>query len=78
MMCRRAAELIGRSLDAPLPFGQRGSLGVHTLFCGPCRRFRRQLRRMHAACRAADAQDFTGNFGQLSNEARARIASALE
>ena len=41
--CRRAAELISWEQDASLPFHQRAGLGFHTLLCGACRRFRRQV-----------------------------------
>ena len=39
MICRQAAEAISRALDEPLSPLERLDLGVHTLFCGPCRRF---------------------------------------
>src|SRR5579859_6185286 len=50
MTCQKAAEVISRSADALLSTRERVGLGVHTLFCGPCRRFRQQLLRLHAAC----------------------------
>jgi hypothetical protein len=43
MTCRRAAELISYELDLSLPFHQRAGLRFHTILCGACRRFRRQL-----------------------------------
>lgn len=43
MSCRRAAELITRALDGPLPLLPRLGLGLHTLLCRPCRRFRVQV-----------------------------------
>ena len=43
MTCRQAAELISRELDTSLPLSRRVGLGFHTLMCGACRRFRRQL-----------------------------------
>jgi hypothetical protein len=75
MICRTAAALIDRSLDVPLSIPERVGLAVHTLFCGPCRRFRRQLARLDAAWRAA-ADAPTGGAG-LPPDARARIAAAL-
>ena len=41
--CRRAAELISKELDTPLPtFERLGSLG-HRFLCADCRRYRHQL-----------------------------------
>ena len=76
MICRTAAELSGRSLDAPLSIPERVGLAVHTLLCGPCRRFRRQLARLDAVCRGA-ADEATGD-ATLPTEARKRIAAALD
>jgi hypothetical protein len=76
MICRTAVELICRSVDAPLSAGERVGLGVHTLFCGPCRRFRRQLRRLDAACGAAAWEEPKGGES-LSAAARERIVAAL-
>ena len=76
MICRTAVELICRSVDAQLSAGERVGLGVHTLFCGPCSRFRRQMRRLDAACGAVDWEDPTGGES-LSAAARERIMAAL-
>jgi hypothetical protein len=91
MICRTAVELICRSADAPLSAGERFGLGVHTLFCGPCRRFRSQIQRLDAACGAVVWEDppgggtpGTGGEGTpgtggegLSKVARERIVAAL-
>ena len=76
MICRTAVELICRSVDARTSAGERVGLGVHTLFCGPCRRFRRQMGRLDAACMAAALEDPPGG-DTLSAAARERIAAAL-
>lgn len=78
MTCQQAAEVISRSVDAPLPAGERVGLGVHILFCGPCRRFRQQLLRLHAACEQAASDDALVVGGGLSTEACGRIAAALD
>jgi hypothetical protein len=79
VICRRAAEVITRSLDGPLTLRVRAALGVHTLFCSPCRRFRRQMIRLHTMLEAAATTDPppppTGDG--LSAAARTRITSAL-
>ncbi len=77
MNCRTAAELACRSLDAPLPASHRAGLGVHTLFCGPCRRFHRQLIRLDAACRVATTAPPPDGEG-LAAAARERITAALQ
>lgn len=77
MICRDAAEAISRSLDAPLSRVERLDLGVHTLFCGPCRRFRKQLVRLHDECTTAAGESPPGGAG-LSATARERIAAALD
>jgi hypothetical protein len=77
MICRTAAELITRSVDATLSVSERVGLRTHTLFCGPCRRFHRQVLRLHVALvNATDGPPPTDD--SLSPEARERIRSALD
>ena len=76
MICRQAAEVVSRSLDAPLSAVERLDLGFHTLFCGPCRRFREQLTRLHAESAAAADEPPAG--AGLPAAARERIATALD
>lgn len=77
MICRRAAEFISRSLDEPLSRLQRLDLGVHTLFCTPCRRFRKQLKQFHAECETSILDELLPGAG-LSSEAKGRIATAFQ
>jgi hypothetical protein len=79
VICRRAAVVITRSLDGPLPVRARIGLRVHTLFCSPCRRLQRQLVRLDAALRATVAAEGTHApaVGGLSASARERIAAAV-
>ncbi|HJZ56020.1 MAG TPA: hypothetical protein VKE74_13720 [Gemmataceae bacterium] len=78
MTCRQAAEVISRSVDTSPSVAERAGLGVHSLLCGPCRRFRRQLLRLHVACGQAVGEDVATVEGELSAEARARILAALD
>ena len=78
MTCQQAAEASSRSLDTPPSLAERAGLGVHTLCCGPCRRFRRQLLRLHAACGQAVGDDVAAVEGELSAAARARILAVLD
>jgi hypothetical protein len=50
--CKRAAELISLSQEAPLRWRQWLALALHLCVCGMCRRFRRQVRLMEQAGRA--------------------------
>jgi hypothetical protein len=61
MTCRRAAELISEDLDTNLPPHQRAGLGFHTLLCGACRRYRRQLGAVEEAVAEFFASAGSGN-----------------
>ncbi len=77
MICRRATEVVTQSLDEPLGLRARVGLGVHTLFCSPCRRFQRQMIHLDAVFRANADRTEGATEGGLSDVARERIASAL-
>jgi hypothetical protein len=77
VICRRAAEIINQSLDGPLPILAATGLRVHTLFCSPCRRFKRQMVRVHESLTASMSADVSPAFGGLSQGARERLAAAL-
>ena len=76
MICRTAVELVCRSPDAPLSAAERAGLGVHILFCGPCRRFRRQALHLETVYAEAAIHDPPGGE-MLPAAARERIAAAL-
>jgi hypothetical protein len=78
MICRDAAEAISRSFDAPLPRVTHLGLAVHTLLCGHCRQFRRQMIRLHAECVAVSRGEPPPGTAGLSPAARERIAAALD
>jgi hypothetical protein len=61
MTCRRAVELISGGLDTDLPLHQRVGLGFHTLLCGACRRYRRQIGAVEEAVGEFFAGAATGN-----------------
>lgn len=44
--CREYTALFSRQLDEPLPRGVASAMQTHTLYCGGCRRFRAQIRRL--------------------------------
>ncbi len=45
--CRIATELISKSLEEKLTFGETIKLNVHLIMCRMCIKYRRQLRGFH-------------------------------
>jgi hypothetical protein len=78
MKCQQAAEVITCSVDKPLSALQKLNLGIHTLFCGPCRRFQRQVNQLHASSEEALSEEATPTHIKLPVEARDRIKSRLD
>lgn len=80
LRCRGASELTSQAMDEPLPIWERLALGGHLLACARCRRFRRQLAVVRAACRGgptlACGDDSSGGE-YLSREGKARITAAI-
>jgi hypothetical protein len=55
MPCREHTALFSKQLDEPLPLGIAAGLRIHILYCGGCKRFRAQIRRL---------RDLAGTIGQ--------------
>lgn len=55
MPCREHTTLFSKQLDEPLPRGIAAGLRLHILYCGGCKRFRAQIRRL---------RDLAGSIGQ--------------
>jgi hypothetical protein len=77
LTCRRASERLSRALDGKLAPGERLGLWAHLLLCGPCCRYRNQLRMLQEAARR-DADRAPTTDEQLGDAARGRIAGVLE
>jgi hypothetical protein len=77
LTCRRASERLSRALDGTLRPGERLGLWAHLLLCGPCCRYRKQLRLLHAAAER-DAHRPAESSDRLGDAARARISDNLE
>lgn len=77
--CRRATELLSASMDRPLHRRERIALRIHLLVCGPCRRFRRQMRELRAFVRDVPPDGLPRSFirEHLPAAARERIAGAV-
>jgi hypothetical protein len=78
MTCQQASLVISRSIDTELNFGVLIGLRVHTLFCGPCRRYRRQLQMLHGICEQSLGGEISTTEDKLSADARMRIKAALD
>jgi hypothetical protein len=76
LSCRRAAELTSQALDRPLGLRERVALGLHTLLCRVCSRYRRQLDFLQTACERAE--EHVGHDIELDEAARNRIREHLE
>jgi hypothetical protein len=74
--CKRAAELISLSQEAPLRWRQRLALALHLGVCAMCRRFRRHVRLLERAGRAAPGPAAPDGV-TLPAEAKDRIKRAL-
>lgn len=55
MPCREHTALFSRQLDEPLPRGIAVGLRIHIMYCGGCRKFRAQIRRL---------RDLAGSIGR--------------
>ena len=73
--CHEATRLASDRLDGPLAPAQRWPLALHLMLCPPCRRFDRDLRRLHACVRNAGGQRV---FLALPPQRKAAILERLE
>lgn len=77
--CNDVSEKVSRSMDQPLPLGERMMIAIHLGMCKYCRRFRDQLQILRKAIRL---QEPTGGdtdpLPVLPAEARERIISRLK
>ena len=72
--CKRASQLASRAMDEKLPLWENIMLKMHVLLCHSCTNFTRQLIFLRKASRRSKTNlDF-----QLTDEAKQRIAKALE
>ncbi len=73
LKCDHATHLISDNYQRNLTGVERWALRLHQLSCRYCRRFARQIQRLHEAARRLAANDV-----RLSTEARQRIATSLD
>jgi hypothetical protein len=74
--CYEASQLATLTYERPLSLNERLRLGIHRLFCGPCRAYKRQLQLLQAQIARlgpTPAADDT----RLGDAARERIRARL-
>lgn len=75
--CQRAVEFISWELDTNLPLHQRVGLGLHTLLCGACRRFRRQLAVVDETAAEFLSAPGSGHRATLPDETKDHLRSVI-
>ena len=75
LSCQEATRLSSDRLDASLTPAQRWPLALHLFICRHCRRFDRDLRRLHQCVRNADGGHV---FLSLPPQRKAAILQRLE
>ncbi|ACT51038.1 MULTISPECIES: zf-HC2 domain-containing protein [Methylovorus] len=78
LSCKQASRLLSQSLDRRLTWRERTALRLHLTICDVCRRFGRQLLLLREAAKRMVRLTEQNETLQLSQEAKARIASALD
>ena len=78
MSCKHASRLISQSLDRPLSWRERFSLRLHLSLCDMCTRFQRHLHVLRTAVRQLTDKVEQDDSLQLPQQARQRIAQALD
>ena len=81
LRCRESSELLSAAEDGDLSRMDRCALLAHLFICGPCRKYRRQIRSLRriindAMQRLESGEDLHDR--RLSDEARARLQSLIE
>lgn len=77
MTCRLAAEVISLELDTELPIHLWVVLGIHTLVCGSCRRYRHQLAALDAATAEFLARPEIGTATVLPDETKNHLRAVI-
>ncbi len=77
--CRDVTKKVSRSMDTPLPLGQRMAVGIHLMMCRYCSRFRRQLVMLRKLSRIIEVTDLPADepSEKLSEETRERIKGKI-
>ncbi len=76
--CKRASQLISKSLDQHLSFSERLKLRLHLLICDVCKRFKQQLYMLRLAIKGLIKQTENDETIQLPLQAKERIQKMIE
>lgn len=78
LSCKEVSRLVSRSLDHPLPIGNRLAVRMHLMICKLCSRYRRQLLFLRQATRHLPEHLDATAAPPLSDEAKQRIRAKLD
>ncbi len=78
LSCKQASQLLSQSLDRRLNWRERLALRFHLAICDVCTRFYAQLKQMRVAVRSLVQQAEQDESLKLSDQARERIARAMD
>ena len=77
LRCEEASALASQSYERSLDRPERLALGVHTILCRPCRRFRHQVDVLHQALGRIDQDPAAMPTATMPTDARDRLRDAI-
>ena len=81
LRCRESSELLSAAQDGELSRMDRWALHAHLFICGPCRKYRRQIRSLRRIIKDAMQRLETSeglHDRRLTDDARSRLQSLIE
>jgi hypothetical protein len=77
LRCEEATALASQSYERSLDRPERLALGIHTILCHPCRRFRHQVELLHQALGQIDQDPAAMPTSTMPADARDRLRDAI-
>jgi len=78
LTCKQASKLISQSLDRPLHWSERMQLKLHLLICGPCERFKQQLKLLRTSLQRIRSGIENDQSIQLPLDVKTRIVQSIK
>lgn len=78
LTCLEATRLAARGMDGPLTFRERVKLSMHSLLCGYCRNYRRQLRLLRKWMRRFSVHDALSPGPKIPAVSASKMKKRLE